>query len=344
MPTPDPSAPIPPRNADTLRRVLAAFGIGEPESIRRLRAGTGASHKFIIDTDDRPGVPDRLFLKQRPRTDTIIAELLAHHRVLAHLAGAGVPVPLPLPTRDGGTLLIGESSVFELVPYVEAEPWEGTPSHATAAGRTLAVLHTALAALDPHDLGALRPDRGLFAGPMLGLHAHPDDGSESGYLLGTIDEALERLAPLGSPPAQVLHGDYHPGNTRWRADTLVAVLDFDACRLGCAVEEAARAAVHFSLDRTSRTMAARSPWPSTDLFEAFWAGYLPGFPLRPFGPRDLPWIGAGAFARETLAGFGGAAFDDDTVSFATGVVAWLVDHAEGLGEILDRLAKENHGR
>ena len=53
-----------------------------------------------------------------------------------------------------------------------------------------------------------------------------------------------------------------------------------------------------------------------------------GAMLRERGDRD-DWV---------ISTKVGESFDPDTVSFATGVVAWLVDHAEGIGEILARLA------
>jgi aminoglycoside phosphotransferase (APT) family kinase protein len=317
----------------TLAGVLRGFGLDPARRVRRLHAGAGGSAKFVIDP--APSAAAR-FLKRRPRSDAAVAETLAHHAVREHLAAWGLPVHRPLPTRDGGTVLLGPDGAYELTPFVEADRWAPTPARAVEAGRTLHRLHAALAALDHRSLPALRR-AAPFGAPTQDptrLGAKADDGTEAGFLLGTITDAARRVGGAVGPREQIVHGDFHPGNTRWEGDRLVAVLDFDACRVGSPLEEAALASVHFSLDRTARTMASRSPWPDPGVLEGFWAGYggVPGT-----GAAAVPWLAAGAFARETLAGVKGESFDADTLSFATGVVAWIVEHADGLAEILSGL-------
>ncbi len=257
----------------------------------------------------------------------------------AHLADAGLPVQRPIRAREGGTLLLGPDGAYELSPFVDAERWTPAPPRARAAGRTLRDLHDALEAVrgsTPDGLRLSTPFAEQEDDPdLLGFRA--DDGSEAGFLLGSRADAAARVRGRLPADNQIIHGDFHPGNTRWEGDRLVAVLDFDACRVGSALEEAALASVHFGLDRSARSMASRSPWPDPAIIEAFWEGYG-GVRAGPDAARLTPWLAVGAFATEALRGMREGSFSDDTVAFASGVVAWIVDHADGLGEILARLS------
>lgn len=321
-------------DARTLRRVLAAFGIDEPASVKRLSAGAGPASKFVV------GVPQTgtLFLKQRRRNESSVEGVLRRHRVLAFLVEQGLPVLEPIRTADGGSALLGERSIYELTRFVEGDPWPETASAAGEAGRTLAELHRALARFprDGHD--AFKPSTGLLAGGGPPL----DSGGQHGaYFSRIAAEAFSRATDAGLPgrEPQLIHGDFHPGNTRWHGDTLAAVLDFDACRTGHPIEEASLASVHFALDRRATSMSVRDPHPETGLIESFWSGYAPrgvGIGHAESTGHAIPWIAAGSLAIEASGGVDGGAFDRETADYASRVVTWLTEHADGLGTIIAR--------
>lgn len=323
----------------TVRSALAAFGIEDIRSISRLHGGAGVARKFVVERESR-APPTRLLLKCVGRDDAMVELTAARHAVIGRLASLGVPVVEPCRDARGGTVLADQAVVFELIPFVEGERWRPLPARARSAGEVLSMVHDATAAIGSATLNGLRDPTGLIAGDaealIDGRRCAPDDGTEEGFLCGTLTECIDHAGRAGvaSRPACVVHGDFHPGNMRWRGDDIAGLFDFDACRWGHGLEEAALASVHFSIDRGSKSMDARAPWPEADLFEAFWRGYLHHNPIDETTARTAPWLAAGAFALEALSGMGGASFSPDTVSFASGVVAWLVEHASGLGELV----------
>jgi len=339
--------------ARTLRRVLAEFGIDRPASIKRLSAGAGPASKFIVEAGETSSDRVRLFLKQRRRSDASVAETLGRHRVIGFLGEAGVPVVEPMKTADGGTALLGRKSIYELSQFVEADAWPGTIASARAAGGMLATMHQSLAAFDHAQAVSYRPASGLLAGDGPGKHRaaiaelHDRALEETiEFLSQTIKEAADRAAEAGLPESQpqLVHGDFHPGNTRWHGESICAVLDFDACKLGHPIEHAALASVHFALDRRAAPMSARAAWPEILLIEAFWSGYS----ARRFGivgnehaAMTIPWVAAGSLAIETLGGAASGAFDTDTVMFASRIVQWLTQHADGLGTIIAQAMATN---
>ncbi len=360
-PTP-PSRPLPTPREDasqistrTVRAALASFGIGRIKRISRLHGGAGTARKFLVEIeqdqqkqgDEPPGSTSpsdhgiRLLLKCAPRDSASLDRIVVRHAVVKQLASAGVPVAAPREDSRGGTVLADASRVYELIPFIEGESWKASPARARGAGGLLARLHDATGEIDASVLARLRPPTGFLAGDdlqsLVGSGLIADDGTELGFLRGTLAECLDRVRAAGlgpAMPALLVHGDFHPGNMRWRGDDVAGLFDFDACRRGFAIEEAALASVHFSIDRGSKAMDARAPWPDTDLLEAFWIGYGGIRPIDERHARAVPWIAAGAFAIEALSGSNSGTFSPETIAFASGVVAWLVEHADGLGELI----------
>lgn len=339
--------------ARTLRRVLAEFGIDRPASIKRLSAGAGPASKFVVEAGEGSADRVRLFLKQRRRSDANVAEALSRHSVIRFLKNAGLPVVEPMQTADGGTALLGRKSIYELSRFVEADVWPGTAASARAAGEMLATIHQSLAAFDQTQAASFRPASGLLAGDGPKKHraasaAPRDRASEETFefLSQTITQAADRAVEAGLPASQpqLVHGDFHPGNTRWHGESICAVLDFDACKLGHPIEHAALASIHFALDRRATPMSARAAWPETTLIEAFWVGYSlggAGVGCVETTAMTIPWIAAGSLAIETLGGAASGAFDTETVMFATRIVQWLTQHADGLGTIIARAMATN---
>jgi Ser/Thr protein kinase RdoA (MazF antagonist) len=343
----------------TVRAALSAFGIGRVRRISRLHGGAGRARKFVVDFDamndptnsDLPTTDTsigRALLKCTPRDAASLDRLTATHAVQRRLAERGLPIAMPMTETRGGTVLADQARVYELIPFIDGERWQASPPRAAGAGRLLAAIHNATRDIDRSVMDRLRPPRGLIAGDHRRLDAdgaHPvDDGSEAGYLWGTLADCVERVEAAGietgDAAAGLVHGDFHPGNMRWRGDDVAGLFDFDACRRGHAIEEAALASVHFSIDRGSKAMDARAPWPDSALLDAFWSGYAGVRTISDRQARAAPWIAAGAFSLEVLGGVEAGSFSPDTVSFAAGVIAWLVDHAEGLGEVIAQSGPE----
>jgi len=170
----------------------------------------------------------RFVLKRNPD----FGDIAAAARVLAHLAAQGLPVPVLLPTREGALWASDGAARVVLSPHLPGEEatdhyGPGAEARAAAFGEGIARLHDGLAACD-----------GLVASRELGLTAE---------LRGPIQEALRaRAAPLWRRlaaahaelvaemavleprlPAQLIHGDAHPGNLLLDGGRVSGYLDFD---------------------------------------------------------------------------------------------------------------------
>jgi Ser/Thr protein kinase RdoA (MazF antagonist) len=64
-----------------------------------------------------------------------------------------------------------------------------------------------------------------------------------------MDRIENKLVNKGLPMQRtaICHGDFHPGNTLWAADSLIAVIDFDSVRSESVAAELANAMLQFSV-------------------------------------------------------------------------------------------------
>jgi homoserine kinase type II len=173
------------------------------------------------------------------------------------LAAAGLPVPRPLSRPDGATALEHEGQVYEVLAWVEGEPFvEGDAPAIAGMGTFLARFHQALGAdVPPGKEGQVReehPDRMM---PYLAdLYLRTGDprvqrqldvlAEQLELVRGELDAALYASLPHG-----VIHGDVHPGNFRFRGGEVSAVYDFDYLGVQAQVRDVSDAIMFFASRR-----------------------------------------------------------------------------------------------
>ncbi|WP_211349146.1 phosphotransferase enzyme family protein [Nocardioides litoris] len=158
----------------------------------------------------------------------------------AWLDRRGLPVSAPLLADDGQLLVEVDGALVGLQREVEGDLLDVTDARQVVeAGRTVARLHTALAAYDggvpgPHETRTLRERLTAWL-----AHAPPH------LLPRHLDALRHRLAkaPTDEPERQVVHGDVRAANLLVRGGRVVAVLDLEEARHDHAVVELARSAV-----------------------------------------------------------------------------------------------------
>ncbi len=240
--------------------VLSHYDLGVIESAKEFPRGSRRSPKLLLRT-----AHGRYLLKRRAQGRDRPARVTFAHTLLWHLLQKGFPVPQLLSTRDTQhSVLTHAGRVYELFEYVGGERYDGSLEQTAHAGKTLARFHRAVADFQT----AWQPPPGGFhdsAAVRSGLNAIPtaiaSHDSVSGYeaellsltqeLYERYDEAAEAVNGLGYAhwPAWIIHGDWHPGNMRFRDDKVAVVLDFDATRRNPTVIDVANGMLQFSILR-----------------------------------------------------------------------------------------------
>lgn len=282
---------------------LSHYDLGAIHSLRRFRGGSRSSPKIILDTDS-----GRYLMKRRPPgAQSALPRVAFTHEVVRHLAARDFPVPRLIPTRSGSTILELSTGVYELYTCIQGERYARTPDQALGAGWWLARCHIALT-----DLAPIAP--APTPAQSRSFHAHPRIVERIGAIPDTLaepecrgitdqlaaaysaaaDAAQQLGAPAGASPAQVIHGDYHPGNLLFAptpaaapvsrlpsgARLVAGLFDFDSARKGDPLHELANGAMQFAVHRQFDAPGASSS-PSAHwrialdpaLFRAFFAGY-----------------------------------------------------------------------
>lgn len=213
--------------------VLRAVDPGLRLLTRRPLAGGASAQLTAIEAGRPDGQVERLVLRQygtaNLRSDSRVA---AHeYALLSLLHAADLPVPRPR--------IADESSLILPVPYLVIDYVDGAALTGPAEVRQPLTAFT-----------------GKLAGALTGLHEAAftladlpflaDIRDISARAVGTrpsrLDESLRESEVRAAltrcwPPPEVnqpvlLHGDYWPGNTLWRDNQLVCVIDWEDAVLG----------------------------------------------------------------------------------------------------------------
>jgi Ser/Thr protein kinase RdoA (MazF antagonist) len=233
-----------------LAHVAVEFGLGAVRACGVL--GGTASPKWSIETSR-----GRLVVRRRPAEFAGRGVTHFDHALLARLAGAGFPVPAPLPRPDGSTALRHEGHVYEVLAWVEGEPFvEGDAQAIAGVGTFLARFHQTLTGdVPPGKEGQLReehPDR--LAPYLADLYLRAGD-SRAERQLDVLAEQLQLVRDeldaglYQSLPHGVIHGDVHPGNFRFRGGEVSAVYDFDYLGVQAQVRDVSDALMFFASKR-----------------------------------------------------------------------------------------------
>jgi Ser/Thr protein kinase RdoA (MazF antagonist) len=224
MTAPDPIAASP----RELLPVLEAFGLGTPCEVRPL-GGTG-TRKWDVAT-----AGGRFVVRLRAAEFADRDATRFQHEVLQRLQRAGFPVPAPLTAHSGATWFAQGGNVYEVLSWIEGEPFVENDSAAVEnLGILLARMHR-LFTDDPPQMKTtgLREDHPDLMRPYLaGLRqlAHDDrQDRELTELTRQLDHVAAKLDAglYASLPQSVIHGDVHRGNLRFRQSRVAAIYDFD---------------------------------------------------------------------------------------------------------------------
>lgn len=318
---------------DILARVAAEFGLEEPRVVEAL--GGTASPKWAIDT--RQG---RFVVRRRHAEFASAGATHFDHVLLAGLAAAGLPVPRPLARHDGSTALAHEGQVYEVLAWLDGDPFvEGDTQAIAGMGAFLARFHQALGANIPSGKeGQVREEHPDRLTPYLaGLY--PRAGSpEIQRQLGVLAEQLDLVRGeldaglYGSLPHGIIHGDVHPGNFRFHGGEVAAVYDFDYLGVQAQVRDVSDALMFFASRRDAplepnRIRSLTQPFtPDPAWCRRLLQSYTSRRPLVEREWQGLPWLVRSRWLQMRLRGSRKVPAEEK-VSFVLhqffDVVAWL---------------------
>lgn len=238
-------------------QVLSYYDVGEPIGITPLD-GT-ANYNFMVRTPR-----GEYFLRRRNKRYAGEVQLKYDHSLMRHLAARGIAGPNPITSRDGRSWVTFKDWVYELHPFIRGDAYERKNVRKLAsAGRALARFHRAAADFNPPAGGEKELPR--YDDPREVLAFLREVSSKDGkspsklanarmaveYLLNLMEKCLYMVTDetYSSLPHTIIHGDYHPGNVKFRGDEVCGIFDLDWASRQPRVRDIADGILYFAADR-----------------------------------------------------------------------------------------------
>jgi homoserine kinase type II len=206
-------------------RVLAAYGLGAPRSVRGIPAGSVNSN-YALEHDG-----GRVFVRIYEEQDA--AGAAAEARLLGELATRGVRTPAPLALVAGAEPALVAGKPVAVFPWRDGEmrcQASVSPLDASRVGAELARVHVAGEGLAVGE-GRFRLED--LRDRIVRIAAADD--AELAAQAAVLGEKLGRWSAARDPgaPAGLIHGDLFRDNVLWSQDgTVAALLDFESASRG----------------------------------------------------------------------------------------------------------------
>lgn len=281
--------------------ILAGWMLGQINSVRPHDAGSSGAKKFVVDSAE-----GRFLLKGRPSGALSPERLELIRQVTTNCVEARVPVADLRPQADGHRHVEWGGFVWELQSWVSGRDGRRSSNDAISSGIALAMFHRATRHLQAPVIKGFHQRQDIEKIARLALSHAPHAESALCELVTLAKVARTKVQDRGIAVhrQQALHGDWHPRNLRFNAQSQVCgILDLDAVRTDAVVTELATAVLHVSLRRSRDTPIEH--WPAGLRYKAgqclttAWRSRIGREPdLGTWGM--LPWVMIEGLAFETI--------------------------------------------
>jgi len=243
-------------SAEELAICLSHYDLGILSKIEEFARGSRRAPKLVLDCQR-----GRFLFKRRAKGKDDLAKVAFTHQIQLTLAGQNFPLPHLLGTRDdNNSLLVWKSNIYEMFEYITGTGYDASLDATFHSGRILGLYHKLLADFRSdytpptgsyHGAGAIEQSvRNTVT--SLPIESRPPVEvltDTVGFLEQSYRSCAQKADDLGlrSWQAQIVHGDWHPGNMLFREGNIVAVIDYDAARLQQRVIDLANGALQFSI-------------------------------------------------------------------------------------------------
>ncbi len=307
---------------DEILAVLEHYPIGKVQSIREMIAGSSEAPKAVIECER-----GKLLLKRRaPGLEHASLVGFAHEVILGCLKlGVCVPPMIGMSAENNSMCQIGDKT-YELFVFIEGTMFDQSVEHARQAGMLLGELHKAMDQIVTSfeatvETSVVNPNR------VEGIEL---EASTSDRLKKILEYGLDAHRANARASA-IVHGDWHPGNMIFDGPEIVAICDFDNCRLGSRDRELAQALVYLSMKRPSGDQIPEDA--SMEHVLAVWDGYAAEFGKAP-NPRLIGSLLPAVLIDEALAGTAGGR-QGPLVDAAIKKACWLDDQTNEIVRALE---------
>ena len=262
---------------------LSHYDLGIINSIREFPRGSRRSPKVIIDCEK-----GRFLFKRRAHGKDDLNKVAFTHQIQLYLAGENFPLPHLVGTRpdNNSMLILDNGKIYELFEFIRGQSYSGSLDATFDAGRILGLYHKLLAEFH----GDYPPPKGSYHGAdsvddaiRNTVTSLPMDGRPEPKVIMETIEFLEKAylhcahqsnkAGLKDWPAQIVHGDWHPGNMLFRNDLVAAVIDYDTARLQQRIIDLANGTIQFSIIGGTDDPSDWPDYPDQTRLKRFLLGY-----------------------------------------------------------------------
>jgi aminoglycoside phosphotransferase (APT) family kinase protein len=195
--------------------------------VRKLEGGVSAQIT-LLEVEQSDGGRQKLIVREYGRANLEHDPHSALHEdsLLKTLRTNGLPVPVPLHVDESCLIL---PTPYIIISFIEAET-VGEPLDVTdfvrQMARILAKIHTVTLS---SDIDFLQDQTVAFTSKLREVPATLDESLSEAL----IRDALTKVwPPTQTNRSILLHGDFWPGNTMWKDDQLVGVIDWEDAAVG----------------------------------------------------------------------------------------------------------------
>lgn len=329
--------------AAELAIALSHFDLGVISKIKEFPRGSRKAPKLLVRADR-----GEFLLKRRARGRDDPFKVAFTHELQLFLAAKQFPLPHLIGTRtDNNSMLQLEDAVYELFEYIPGGGYPQTLEATFESGRVLALFHKLLEEFQSNLVDFSPPTASYHRAPAVdkGLRTIPAQmpvsaggGEAVAETCRFLHDAYRRSAKsvddlgMGDWPAQVVHGDWHPGNMLFRDSRVVAVIDYDSARLLPRVIDSANGALQFSILGGDEKLDTWPDYLDETRFKRFLRGYDEVMLLSRGEVRAVPWLMIEALVAEAVfpiaaTGHFGRLKGGPFLRMVQRKVAWLQEHA-----------------
>lgn len=332
--------------------ILSHFDLGIIQSVKEFPKGSRRAPKLLIKSDRGP-----FLLKRRAGGKDDPFKVAFTHQLQLHLASRQFPLPHLIGTRaDNNSMLQYKDGIYEVFEYISGTGYDAGLESTQDSGRILGLFHK----LGLDFESEYQPPYGTYHSaknvpgaiemmPKKMAEVHPNWKDHAArvtqitqFFYNSYAEASKNADDIGVKrwPMQIIHADWHPGNTLFQKKQVVAVIDYDACRLAQRVIDVANGAFQFS-----RLAGGDDPrkWPEyldESRYKRFLSGYDAVNMLSKSELKAIPWLMLEALITETVipiaaAGNFARLNGFEYLEMADRKVRWMQDSIDKLASILD---------
>jgi len=250
--------------------VLSRYDIGSIDQLSDYRKGSRRAAKMLVGA-----AKGNYLLKRRAIGNDAKAHVQFAHAVQKRLEEHRFPVAGLVNTIDGASFVEHNNRIYELFRFINGKRFDKSNPAAAESGRVLAHFHDILRDF-PREPTVKRQSchqgESFYTiiselNEVLAKHESREELAGMQDTISFIREKYEianmKINEIGfsSLPMNIVHGDWHPGNTLYKDGEIIAVIDFDSLRFCPRVTDIANGALQFSM-RMGDTEAVDS-WPDT---------------------------------------------------------------------------------